>query len=674
MSGRAVRKALQRQREAELLRSATDTPQEAEESSEDEPQPPPKQSLFALLGGDDDDDDGTHDDDDDEPEETIPEPVSTGKKKKKKKKKKKAAAAAADDKGKAVEGEDEIDRALRQLNLSTPATPGSEATETQKPVVHSQQLAQVLKVDTRNLDAEAEMRRLFGKAALKDERANQRRAPGGRGLVGAGRKNPFVQAQDGWPNAGSGGLGMEIVSSTDGDFGHEAGVTEFAYVHNRAYQDVQRQFVMAVMSMDQNRLVLHLQHNPYHITTLLQVSDITHHQRDFAVSGELLERALFSLGRSLHSSFAPKLADGLARLSFRRPENRELFLTCWRYIKSLAQRGTWRTACEFAHLLLALDPFGDPYEITTLVDFLALKARQPTRLLEFIEHPALAAKHKSYPNLAFSAALAHLQLGSEAAALEYATKAITRFPWVPSALYSAIDATAKLPPALWAARPPEASPRQALLAALYAERAKDLWKDPPAAQLLVTAASAIYNLPSRPLLAADDGTVPQSLARHVILVDNPDLLSHIPAEVRNNVVAFDPLPPEDSIVSYELPDPTRVGGAGGEGVDAAVEQAFYNLPEAQREGLMREWMQGGAWTAGAGVADLARFLGERVLGLRNRGEGAEGREGGEGGDGWMGGLGRGPPVLEEVGEGEWEARLEEEEEEEEEMEMEARPA
>ena len=94
-------------------------------------------------------------------------------------------------------------------------------------------------------------------------------------------------------------------------------------------------------------MMLLLQHNPYHISTLLQCSEIFHHQRDFAIARDLLERALFSLGRSLHSSFQQKLAGGAARLSFRRPENREFFLCVWRYIKNLSQSGTWRTAEEF---------------------------------------------------------------------------------------------------------------------------------------------------------------------------------------------------------------------------------------------------------------------------------------------------------------------------------------
>ena len=61
---------------------------------------------------------------------------------------------------------------------------------------------------------------------------------------------------------------MEIVEK------NADGTVEYRYVHNRAYQDVQSQFESCVASMDPNRLVVLLQHNPYHISTLLQVSEI----------------------------------------------------------------------------------------------------------------------------------------------------------------------------------------------------------------------------------------------------------------------------------------------------------------------------------------------------------------------------------------------------------------
>ena len=121
------------------------------------------------------------------------------------------------------------------------------------------------------------------------------------------------------------------------------GTVEYRYVHNRAYQDVQSQFESCVASMDPNRLVVLLQHNPYHISTLLQVSEIAKQESDHATSGDLLERALFSLGRAVHSTFAKNLSEGKARLDFNRPENREFWLASWKYMQNLSMRATSRS-------------------------------------------------------------------------------------------------------------------------------------------------------------------------------------------------------------------------------------------------------------------------------------------------------------------------------------------
>lgn len=270
MSGRAVRRALQRQREAELLKAQqapSAEPSDAEELDSEPPAAAPKQSLFALLNQDNDDDD----DDEDEPlsdhesdEDDTPAPVVTkpapkaksSKKKKKKKAKEKAAASKEEE-----ESEDEIDRALRQLNLTSPAAEGEGEGKAAEKKQIELSLPDVLKVDAKNLDAGNEMRRLFGRDAMRGERAEEPAAPRGargRGRAGqgrpmpTGRKNPLVQPKEEWPNVGSGGLAMEVVigSETAEDLRDEAnGVVEYRFIHSRHYQDVQRQFMMCVEAM-----------------------------------------------------------------------------------------------------------------------------------------------------------------------------------------------------------------------------------------------------------------------------------------------------------------------------------------------------------------------------------------------------------------------------------------
>jgi len=185
------------------------------------------------------------------------------------------------------------------------------------------QLTSALSVDTQHLHAANEMRKLFGRAAVQgandDEPAARprrgqqvalagavagRNAPG-RNLASLGlRRNIFIQGKEEWPRATSGGLGMEIVGKRND------GTVEYRFVHTTAYQSIQQQFETCVAAMDPERMVQLLHFNPYHISTLLQVSEIAKQQRDNATSGELLERALFTFGRAVHSTFATNLTLG----------------------------------------------------------------------------------------------------------------------------------------------------------------------------------------------------------------------------------------------------------------------------------------------------------------------------------------------------------------------------
>ena len=121
----------------------------------------------------------------------------------------------------------------------------------------------------------------------------------------------------------------------------------------------------------------------------------------------MLERALFTFGRSVHSTFSANLASGKARMDFRRPENREFWLAVWRYIATLGVRATWRTSFEWAKMLLAMDPEHDPYCLRLLIDQLALRGREPGALIDLVESDYLQREWKVPPNLAFSVALAH---------------------------------------------------------------------------------------------------------------------------------------------------------------------------------------------------------------------------------------------------------------------------
>jgi hypothetical protein len=590
MSSRALRRAQRELEEKKQLDQLAQENEEQEQEDEDEEEKPPvaksQASLFAMLG------DG-NDDDEDEDEEEYSEPaviskpetkqestptLTSSKKSKKKKKKGKGKAQAAGQtsqtstqKPRATAGLDEIDQALLALNIRTSnAKSGSDAEETESTISEEQRhLYSALSVDKENLHAANEMKKLFGRAAVQggggddeEPQARQRRggpqagiagvvagrnAPGNRNLASLSlRRNIFIQGSEEWPRATSGGLSMEVVSK------HSDGSVEYRFVHSTAYQDVQNQFEKCVASMNPERMIQLLHHNPYHISTLLQVSEIAKQQRDAATAGELLERALFALGRAVHSTFAHNLSQGKARLDFRCTENREFWLAGWRYIATLGVRATWRTAFEWTKLLISMSPEQDPYCMRLLFDQLALRGREPQALVDIVSSDHLQRAWKIPPNLAYSVALAHDRLKQPQEARKALRLAIKEYPWIASRLCKELNIS-PIPKTIWGKEPN--GDHQELLCQMYVPSAKDLWNTTEGTTILV---EVCYSF-EEPLGAGENpywlAPIPDlDLARHVILSDNPAILSLLDPALKSRYSSIsDPLPPDDNITAYFTP-------------------------------------------------------------------------------------------------------------------------
>jgi hypothetical protein len=272
MSSRALRKA-QRLREeqaaqiAELqdesgIHEEDDTDEDVNNASNIKS----KQISFSVLHIDEDEDQDPESQPDTDEEtrsgQTLPKSSPSKKKKKKRKKKNKASGEAPLLPG--IETHDEIDKALQLLAKE----PRKSLQNTDEILLDSSQteLQRLLSIDSRLLNPTNEMKRLFGNAAIgtdddnNTQGAGRRRIVGrnfgGKGLVGLGlRRNIFAQGKEDWPKATGGGLGMELVEKK------RNGTVEYKYVHNGAYQDVQRQFDECVRSMKPRRLVRLLQYN-----------------------------------------------------------------------------------------------------------------------------------------------------------------------------------------------------------------------------------------------------------------------------------------------------------------------------------------------------------------------------------------------------------------------------
>lgn len=265
------------------------------------------------------------------------------------------------------------------------------------------------------------------------------------------------------------------------------------------------------------------------------------------MSGDLLERALFSFGRSVHSSFTTALSQGKARLDFRRPENREFWLAAWRYIANLGQRGTWQTAYEWARLLLSLDPENDPYRVVLVLDQLALRGGQSEHFLRLSGCPFFQEQWLHCPNIQISSALAKFKAQEAAKSRIMLAKCVQKYPWIFARLLAELSIE-PIPPSIWgkSAR----SERERFESEMYIICAKDLWNTPDAKSFLVevTQSVTVGALPS-----ARDGQMSIDEARHVLLSGNQAMISLISTRFASlSTSASDPLPPPDNNPSYRF--------------------------------------------------------------------------------------------------------------------------
>lgn len=672
MSSRAIRK-LQKLRDQELQQAPS---HEDGGTSEDEPvtrPSKPKLNAFDILNAADE---AEHDSDDDvqqtmtQAPEPVPEPVSAPAelvdsnktKKKKKDKKKKAPKSVIADETSAAKSEaaqlDAVDRALDELKVDHKQRlqdgGPSAFTGNMRDPSFPKLPEELLSIEPKSLNATNEMRRLFGNVVFENFDQSEGTGPGrrrnrqpetidlGRALTGPYspasrgqslggvtlRRNVLMQGKDEWPRAPSGGLGMETADNLP------TGVTVYRLVHNTVYQDVQRQFDMCVESMDPQRLIHLLQYNPYHISTLLQVSEIAKHQGDHAVASDLLERALFNIGRSASSSFGNQLKEGRARLDFMHMENRELWLVGWRYISNLGMKGTWRTAYEWAKLLLSLNA-NDPYCIRLLIDHLALRGREYAHFVELCTQTRLSKEWEQFPNIHCSLALALLRLNKPKECREQLRLAMSRYPWVFCRLAQELDIK-PMPKQIWGKMPPTDS--HELFTELYIARTKDLWNTPETVALVVEVADTLPDK-EQPV---EPPEITLDVARHVIVSDIARVTGFLPQRfVSGRISSSDPLPPYESeafrqqsnpVPSYlsQIPElgrpqwlrdlldqlnngaihfPRFRGEGTDEDGDSSSDEAAGRLrptdnphPPANQQSLLQEWL------LGDGLHELNTFL------------------------------------------------------------------
>ncbi|XP_030877829.1 transcription factor 25, partial [Leptonychotes weddellii] len=289
----------------------------------------------------------------------APESNISGKLRKKKKKQKNKKNST----GEILEhGLEDIDRILERIEDSSGFNrPGPPPLSSKKHVLY---------VEHRHLNPDTELKRYFGaRAVLGEQRPRQRQ-----------RVYPkctwLTTPKSTWPRYTKPGLSMRLLES-------KKGLSSFAFEHSEEYQQTQHKFLAAVESMEPNNIVVLLQTSPYHVDSLLQLSDACRFQEDQEMARDLVERALYSMECAFHPLFS--LTSGTCRLDYRRPENRSFYLALYKQMSFLEKRGCPRTALEFCKLILSLEPDEDPLCMLLLIDHLALRARNYEYLIRLFQ-------------------------------------------------------------------------------------------------------------------------------------------------------------------------------------------------------------------------------------------------------------------------------------------------
>ncbi|KAK9760014.1 hypothetical protein K7432_016391 [Basidiobolus ranarum] len=475
-------------------------------------------------------------------------PVTESKKPNKKKKKK----------GKLQPSElslEEFEQALNeisnQLNETTPIQVDPNAsTSTQK--IQSRAQKTLLTVDPRALDADGEMKRIFGSKIVNEELKKRRQT---RNF----KKTILAVPTDTWPRLDKLGLSMELLENNQNTL-------HFKFTHNLLYQTIQYKFLDCVISHDPNNIARLSQMYPYHADTLIQLSEIAKHSGDIAMAAELIERALYGFERSFHSQF--NLTTGACRLDYNLGENRSFFLAICRHLQFLARRGCWRTAFEFDKLLLSLSPDDDPLGALLSLDFYALKSQEYEYLLQFYNE--WDSDLSKYPSFLYSCAMAKYKLESKSnekghqESLALLSKAILRFPAALVILFEKcgthLDSEITNNPFFREdckfVSQSSGTPLKILID-LFAERNFSLWKEPEVItwvkEAIPLALSQSNSTSSQDLLEGSRIRVQlteakniENISRHVIISDFQNLMADLPKEVKSAVMyAHDPLPPRD---------------------------------------------------------------------------------------------------------------------------------
>lgn len=266
----------------------------------------------------------------------------------------------------------------------------------------------ILQVDPKYLRAENELRRIFGSKVVNSFQKNQQtrnsgQIRGGRRGSHNHRRVILVSPSEHWPRW-DGSLSMEFLETRDG-------YHYFKYAHSSLYSQGQRAFEAAKAIHDLNGIANILMHHPYHLDSLIAMSEYFSFSGEQQMSAEFIAKCLYALECAWHPMFSP--LQGNCQLKYISQEtNRPMFIALFAHMKNMDMRGCHRSALEICKLLLSLDS-DDRKGALCCIDYFSLRAKEYAWLERFSGEYKCDNSLWLFPNFSFSLAVCRFYLEHE---------------------------------------------------------------------------------------------------------------------------------------------------------------------------------------------------------------------------------------------------------------------
>ena len=201
----------------------------------------------------------------------------------------------------------------------------------------------------------------------------------------------------------SGNLSMSLIydvtdnknsKSTKNNKNNNNNAKFFQFEFDKDYNLTQMEFLQRRAMYRVDDISFMLSKHPYHVDTLLCMSDILSQMGKLEDSNDLIERGLYRLEQCLHSRF--NYIDGNCRLDYNINSNQSFFKCLWRYGLNIGRRGCVHSAFEIYKLIFSLSPIKDPLCSLLCLDNWALRSNELEWILSFVESFKINRKYIFY--------------------------------------------------------------------------------------------------------------------------------------------------------------------------------------------------------------------------------------------------------------------------------------